>query len=144
MPGICLLDGFNLNNFIMISDAIQTILTAAGHSSFAHIAIDPDNDMPMPPRPFVVHKEQQVEVIRSKDGIEGYVYEVALSIIDEEMESVNAIGQTLTTLMENTEGTFNNTIIELITDQGNDGVQQDEARAPYYDTLHFKVETLNK
>lgn len=128
----------------MIDAAIQKILTDAGHNAFNHVSIDPDKDLPMPARPFVVHGEQINDTIRCKSEILGYVYEVVINVVHNGTEQLSTLKNSIADLLESQQGTIQGTTIERVTYLGNDGVQQDEARAPYYDTLRFTVETINK
>lgn len=128
----------------MIDAAIQTILTNAGYDSYNFVSIDPDKDLPMPARPFLVHKEQLDDTVRTKDGIEGYKYQVSIVVVHDKAIDLHTLCATIATLMEGQTGLIEGTNFEFVEYLGNDGIYQDQPRSPYYDNLIFAVETTNK
>ncbi len=123
----------------MITDAIQTILSPLVNS-FSPIV---ETDV-IPTGIFAVHQEDVADMLRDKEGIYGFIYNVQVTVIGESQEDMEPVIDDIITAFETVTGITNGTIIEESQLNSSQGITWDDEKKKYYDKINFLVQTKNR
>jgi hypothetical protein len=122
----------------MMTDAIQSILSTIVNS-YAVIVESDD----IPSGTFAVHQEDLSASLRDKEGVFGYIYNVAITVVSESPDDIDTKIAAIITAMIAASGTVSSTTIEEVLFSSSEGKAWDDEKKRYYDLITFSVETKN-
>lgn len=118
----------------MISEIIQGILEQICDSYGPVI-----NSDTLPVAPFCIHEEKVEFPLRTKEGIYGFQYDLSVTIVGDNDSQVDPI---MEGVLESLEQLSNNDVDDAWF-EGSTGLQYDDEKKKFYNTLNFKVLTNN-
>ena len=93
--------------------------------------------------PFVIFKAEP-EVLRDKDGINGYEYTVSIGVIDPDPDAVDTLTESVKTAVLAVTGTVSGTTFEAVLFTNESGMYFLDTDQVYENDLEFLISTLNR
>lgn len=126
----------------MITEAIQTTLSAAGLDAYGVNTGTSTDDLPG--TPFVVHNSEMQNILRTKEGVAGYEHTLELMIVADEPSQVETTAVTVIAALVSMTGTINGTEIVEVLEEPDDPVEFDVEIQKYTKVLYYYILTNNR
>ena len=84
------------------------------------------------------------DILKDKNGINGYDYLVEIAVIDREITELNTYTENIIAAITAMSGTINATIIDAVLHTDESGIYYNDADNVYRNDLEFKILTLNR